>query len=114
MKKALAATAAIALLAAGAVIAAPAASATTCNDGSWSNSSGRGTCSWHGGIDRGRTAAATATAQLTEQLGNRLRLQLRLQLRQQHRNYGNSGRGYSNYDYGSPSSSIYGYDNYGW
>ena len=96
MKKALAATAAIALLAAGAVIAAPAASATTCNDGSWSNSSGRGTCSWHGGIDRGYGYDNYSGRGYSN-------------------NYGYSGRGYSNnYDYGSRSSSIYGYDSFGW
>ena len=54
MKKKLAAIGA-GLIASAAVIAgAPAASATWCNDGSWSNSVGRGTCSWHGGIDRSR------------------------------------------------------------
>ncbi len=31
----------------------PTANAARCNDGTWSNSSGRGTCSWHGGVEGG-------------------------------------------------------------
>lgn len=42
--------AAAALSLGAAVVIAPASSAAVCNDGSFSMSSGRGTCSWHGGI----------------------------------------------------------------
>lgn len=42
------------LIAGGFLAAAPAANAVWCKDGTWSNSTGRGTCSWHGGIDRSR------------------------------------------------------------
>lgn len=41
----------------GVVVAiAPASSATVCNDGSFSMSSGSGTCSWHGGIMGGNSS----------------------------------------------------------
>jgi hypothetical protein len=41
---------AAALFLGGIVVIAPASSAAVCNDGSFSMSSGRGTCSWHGGV----------------------------------------------------------------
>jgi hypothetical protein len=41
------------LLAAFFSLAPSAAEATRCRDGSYSRSSGPGTCSWHGGIDDG-------------------------------------------------------------
>ena len=54
IKKKLAAVALIAGVIAGSAISiAPAANAAWCNDGTWSNSSGRGTCSWHGGVEGG-------------------------------------------------------------
>ena len=54
IKKRIAAVAIAAGVIAGSAISImPAANATWCNDGSWSNSSGRGTCSWHGGVEGG-------------------------------------------------------------
>jgi len=53
IRRILATTAATGLALAAAIAGASTASAVWCNDGTWSNSSGRGTCSWHGGIDRG-------------------------------------------------------------
>ncbi len=39
------------LILSGSFIAASPASATICNDGTYSSSVGQGTCSWHGGVD---------------------------------------------------------------
>lgn len=52
IKKLVALIASVAFIFVSFLFVAPSASAVYCADGSWSNSSGRGTCSWHGGIDR--------------------------------------------------------------
>lgn len=52
VKKLMALIASATFIFASLLLVAPSANAVYCADGSWSNSSGRGTCSWHGGIDR--------------------------------------------------------------
>jgi len=43
-------TVALFLIASSIATTSPASAGQFCADGTWSNSSGRGTCSWHGGI----------------------------------------------------------------
>jgi hypothetical protein len=86
---------------------APAAQAVWCNDGTWSNSSGRGTCSWHGGIDRGASGYGLGNSYGLSGGGSSYN-------RWNSNSYGNSNRWNSN-SYGN--GSLYGNsfdDPYGW
>jgi len=52
MKKKFFAAVAMGVLASSLVSIAPASAGSMCNNGSYSSNSGRGTCSWNGGVDR--------------------------------------------------------------
>lgn len=52
MKKRLLAVAIMGFLASSLVAVAPASAGSFCNNGSYSSNSGRGTCSWNGGVNK--------------------------------------------------------------
>ncbi len=52
MKKALLATISLVFLATSVVAIAPASAGSYCNNGSYSSNSGRGTCSYNGGVNK--------------------------------------------------------------
>jgi len=52
MKKRLLAAVAIGILAGSLVSIAPASADSLCNNGTYSSNSGRGTCSWNGGVNK--------------------------------------------------------------
>ena len=83
-------------------LSAPASAGTFCADGTYSASSGKGTCSWHGGILGGAPSKQNGYGSTTKSYGSSL-----------NDPYGLNSYGSTKKSYGSSLNDPYGLNSYG-